>query len=354
VKDVPALLFPSYIPLEHGKGLVRADAAVGDVMAGPTFDRLSYECNDHEIVLSVRDASASGSLTALVTSDTDSENVTCNEVPGRPGLFEAVLATGFIADPVPDDQLLQVAPNDTLTAIYGGFQDTADGTCDDSRCFSPPVFGGLTRVDDGAECAGTLPTLHWDPPSTWGAGNPWYFIIYRADNPNFDPDTSFPHFRVDPTETSWTDITATAGNTYWYAVRAESDELGCGGPTGGHMDDNQVKMEGTILSGNEAPPIRDLKPHQNTDGETLFTWTTDGDDLRYDLYRGEFGGGPFTFAPACFLPDLTDPADALDNDPMPADPATGYYYLATREHAMCGNSEFGPADLPRGSPPACP
>jgi len=353
-RRAPDILFPSYEPVEHGRGLVRADTAVDDVMSGPTFDRLSYECNDQSIVLSVRDATASGSLVALITSDADSENVTCNEVPGRAGLFEATVPTTFEAVPTPDDGVLVVSPNDTLTANYGGFQDTAGGTCDDSRCFSPPIFAGLKRVDDGAECAGTFPVLHWDPPSSWGAGAAWFYIVYRADNPGFDPDTSFPHFRVDPTELSWTDIGAVVGNTYWYAVRAESDELGCGGPTGGHMDDNQVKLSGTILAGNEAPPIRDLKPyHQGNDGVTRFTWTVDADDIRFDLYRGNLVDGPFAFAPVCFRPDLADPADAEDSE-TPALPTTGFYYLATREHALCGTSEFGPADVPRGAPPACP
>lgn len=342
-----------YDPVQHGAGAVRADLSVADVMSGPTFDRLNYECGNQAIVLSVRDASSSGSVIATVSSGQEpaGETVTCTEVAGRAGLFEGTLPTEWSDSPVQGDGILVVGPADTLTAEYRGIQDTATGTCAAAGCFFPPLFDGLKRVEDSPDCSFQGPTLYWDPAASWGGGAPRFYNVYRSTNPNFDPDVTPRLAAVDPSQTQWTDFFAAAGTTYTYIVRAENDESGCNGPDGGSQDSNTARGTGRAGTNDVTPPVTGLRVRTRPDGVSEILWDDTAGATSYDLYRGPFGGGPFSFSPSCFSPDLAPGTVATDGERPGA--GSGFYYLATVETA-CGPSEFGPADVPRPSPAPCP
>jgi hypothetical protein len=73
----------------------------------------------------------------------------------------------------------------------------------------------------------------------------------------------------------------------------------------------------------------------------------------YRLYRGTRSRGQAlrVLPLECLARNLPGPAGV--EDPTPPPPGGILLYLVAAENA-CGVSPFGPADVPRPSPPACP
>jgi hypothetical protein len=349
----------------YGYGMVQFPDALAEVLTGVTLDRTLYECIADDVVVSVRDdaAAGSGSVAALVRttdgggSDRDEENVICIEVAGRPGLFEAVVPTGWSDTPVYDDGTLVVGAGDTVLALYAGppsDSDTAVGACSAVGCV-PPDFGGLTQVQDETDCTGEGIHLAWDAPADWGSGAPGVFNVYRSQLDGFDPGpadlvVSLPSTAADHRDD---DPALLPQTTYYYVVRAESDEAGCGGPArDGAEEKNGVQMSGS--TGIAALPVPSPPEGLRVAGTdpSVVTWEpVSGDTFR--LYRGSKAHGDPLLVEGleCLARDLPDGTGHPDPDaPLPGGVLL---YLAAAENA-CHVSAFGPADVLRADPPDCP
>ena len=111
-----------------------------------------------------------------------------------------------------------------------------------------------------------------------------------------------------------------------------------------------VEAGGTTL-----PPCTvplEIAPSLRFTDATTLTWTGDGSGSAYNLYRGGFSRGAWTFNHACLSSGLVT-ASAQDS----ADPnqGQGYYYLVSGRSA-CGEGSLGTNSQgqprPNGSP--CP
>jgi hypothetical protein len=86
---------------------------------------------------------------------------------------------------------------------------------------------------------------------------------------------------------------------------------------------------------------------------TDFYWAqSEGFGVKYNLYRGNFGGGAAYFNQACFLASLTNPSA---QDPQLPSPGTGFYYLVAGRN-NCGEGTLGSNSVgtPRPNNLPCP
>lgn len=108
-------------------------------------------------------------------------------------------------------------------------------------CDLLPTFRGVTT----AEAAGTSCriNLSWSAgTSACPLGPSLRYNIYRSTTPDV-PATGAPYATV--TTTTFSDLTVTSGQTYYYVVRAEDTTVGSAGPHGGNQDFNVVRTFAT-------------------------------------------------------------------------------------------------------------
>jgi hypothetical protein len=87
---------------------------------------------------------------------------------------------------------------------------------------------------------------------------------------------------------------------------------------------------------------------------TTLSWTASTvPNVTYNVYRGTWGTGPFSFAPACFASALTQAQVSAAQSP--ASPAKGFFYVVTGKNS-CGEGNMGSNSLgnPRPNSLPCP
>jgi hypothetical protein len=88
-----------------------------------------------------------------------------------------------------------------------------------------------------------------------------------------------------------------------------------------------------------------------TDGQHL-AWAADPAASAYNLYRGTYGGGSWTFDQTCLMAGLPSPGGSDGSVPPPA---AAFYYLVSGTN-LCGEGTLGAtsAGQPRPNPSPCP
>lgn len=161
----------------------------------------------------------------------------------------SVLATNAAASPYIDTT---VSGDVTYSYAVRSFNveegcESTNSACSDATttgpCSEPPIFAGLTSVDNAEEDTCAL-QLAWSVAVPVCGSNVFYHL-YRSTNALFTPDTST-RIASCLTATNYVDKTVESGIAYYYIVRVEDDTGPGDGPcAGGNSDSNIVEMSGT-------------------------------------------------------------------------------------------------------------
>lgn len=163
--------------------------------------------------------------------------------------------------------------------------------CDmDFSCTEAPLFGGVQAIDDPDPCQTGMLVVHWDPPLHYGSsqipGARYY--VYRDTEPDFTPSGAN-RIAGPVVSTFFIDSTVSPDTRYYYVVRAENfEDCPTGGPRGGMMDDNEVRLSGVDRT--PLPPAGLLEhlraePLLPRDGGVALVWPETAGAVAYNIYR---------------------------------------------------------------------
>lgn len=140
-----------------------------------------------------------------------------------------------------------------------------------TACTLFPAFdaGSLSiNAVPGGSCGATL---NWSTAqATCPLASGVRYNLYRSTDPFFTPNAAS-RIATNLTSTSYTDTEVGSLVTYYYAVRAEDDTTGNGGPNGGNEVPDSVRrsftptgtgqVPGTFIDGADSPALMSLQPN---------------------------------------------------------------------------------------------
>ncbi|HXI04313.1 MAG TPA: fibronectin type III domain-containing protein, partial [Candidatus Saccharimonadales bacterium] len=162
-------------------------------------------------------------------------------------------------------------------------------------CGAPPSMERALTATDPDPCAASGIQLSWKPAVSWGTGSAGSYAVYRGSWPDFQPGPST-LAASGLTATSWTDLSAPAGEYVWYLVRAENDES-CGeGPANGGLTDGNLGYVRALDQASQPLPDavgEGVEAADELNASVRLSWEAAPGAVAYHVYRAAAPRGPW-------------------------------------------------------------
>ncbi len=162
-------------------------------------------------------------------------------------------------------------------------------------CTGAPSFGGLVSTMDADGCAPSGVLLSWEPASAWGTGTSGTYTIYRDPSATFLPSAAN-RIAQGIGGAAYLDTTAPIGTTFFYVVRAETDETcSTGSHNGGVTDVNLVRRSARDDASQPSPgSVGNTLRLALVNGATVrLSWSAAQNAATYDVLRSGSPSGSF-------------------------------------------------------------
>jgi hypothetical protein len=159
----------------------------------------------------------------------------------------------------------------------------------DYSCTESPLFDGVREIVDPNPCQNGMLVVDWDNPTHYGSASisGARYYVYRDTDPDFVPSEAN-RITGPLISTFFVDTEVLPDTAYHYAVRAENfEECPDGGPMGGMMDGNSVRISGLDGAPQPPGPVAGLEGQRQADGfgRILFSWQQAEGATSYNVYR---------------------------------------------------------------------
>jgi len=161
-------------------------------------------------------------------------------------------------------------------------------------CAGAPSFAGATSATDNDACGAGGVTVSWRPAAAWGSGGGGTYAVYRDVAPGFAPSAAN-RVASGVAGLTYVDAGAPDGQSWYYLVRAESDETcGTGPNNAGVMDGNTAYVPVTTTASLPVPgPVDALRLDLINHVHVRLSWDAIPDAAAYRIYHSGGAQGPF-------------------------------------------------------------